>query len=76
MKPRLFLEDEIIKETCLMGRHDKCCRYLVAGPNGFECAKLNPTLKWQIDQRAKRFIAKGDNCEGIEMLIGHKISRN
>lgn len=74
MTPRLFLEDKILHEKCLIGQMAKCCKFLVAGHNGFACGKLDRELRRQIDKL--KFIAKGDNCDGIPMLNGDKISRN
>jgi len=71
---KLFLEDSIVSGICLLGRGSECCKYLVAGASGFECAKLRPDLKAEID--SLNFIAKGDNCEGIRMLNTSKILEN
>ena len=45
---------------------ETCCRYLVMSPDGWDCCKLNPTLKAYIDERVVlgAFRAVGDNCEG------------
>lgn len=44
----------------------QCCRYLVAGPEGFECAKHCVSLREIINQRVAEgtFRAIGDNCPG------------
>lgn len=56
-----------LKNTCKIGQKAKCCRYLVAAAEGFECAKLTE-VKAEIDSRVKQglFTAKGDNCLGID----------
>lgn len=55
-----------IENICKIGQGEECCRYLLCGPNGFECAK-HSKLKNIIDQRANSNLmaAKGNNCEGF-----------
>lgn len=55
-----------MKETCKIGQDNDCCRYLILGGSGFECAKLG-SLKDILDQRAesKTMVAQGDNCDGL-----------
>ena len=53
-----------MREVCKIGQQGECCRYLIGGPNGFECAKLNPGLAVAIDSRVEQMNAQGDNCEG------------
>ena len=57
-------------DVCKIGQGNDCCRYLIVGGKGFECAKLT-TIKATIDARvaANTFTAKADNCEGKEMEI-------
>lgn len=75
---------EHVKEVCKIGQGKECCRYLVLGPGGFECAKIDkgfvaalngevaPTVKMLMDQRVAKgtMVARGDNCEGREELNG------
>ena len=58
-----ILTREYVLETCKLGQGAACCRYLVAGAEGFECAKLG-SLRAGIDRRVGIMVAKGDNCEG------------
>lgn len=64
----MILEMDYVTETCKLGQGAECCRYLVAGSKGFECAKLtmNSTV---IDRRVANgtFTAQGDNCDGKPM---------
>ena len=55
------------KDICKLGQAEDCCRYLMVGGNGFECAKLT-SLKADIDEKVKagKFNAQGDNCDGRE----------
>ena len=48
--------------TCKMGQRADCCKYLVGGPKGMECAKLG-VFRSIIDARTD-MVAKGDNCDG------------
>lgn len=53
-----------IKDICKIGQGKDCCRYLTRAVFGWECAKLDPSMKTQIDQRVFRMKAQGDNCDG------------
>ena len=54
-----------IKDTCKIGQGNDCCRYLMMGPKGFECAKFG-AAKSLLDARArnKDMVAQADNCDG------------
>lgn len=54
------------KTVCKFGEGAACCRYLMGGPNGVECAKLQPPYKAMIDERVAEgsFTARADNCPG------------
>lgn len=56
---------EHVKNVCKIGQGNDCCRYLVLGGNGFECAK-HTELATLLDTRVKdnTITAQGDNCEG------------
>jgi hypothetical protein len=64
MKNKHLLTDKEVKEVCKPGSPD-CCRFLVCGAKGFECAKLTE-LRNTLDFRANigQMTARGDNCEG------------
>lgn len=49
--------------TCKFGQGEPCCKYLMIGPKGFECAKLNLPFRQLVDARTN-MRAKGDNCAG------------
>ena len=59
------VSDERLEDTCKFGSGPEVCIYLVAGPDGFSCAKLDHTLRKTIDARASEMVAQGDNCDGI-----------
>ncbi len=54
-----------VHRVCLMGHGNLCCRYLVMGAKGFECAKLS-SLRQTIDTKADAgtMVAIADNCDG------------
>lgn len=54
-----------VKDICKIGQGRDCCRYLVAGSDGFECAKLT-SMKASIDWRVatSTMTAIDDNCDG------------
>lgn len=56
---------EHVKNVCKIGQGNKCCRYLVMGAEGFECAK-GTSLQVHLDARVynNTITAQGDNCEG------------
>jgi hypothetical protein len=58
---------EYLKEFCKPGCLG-CCAYLVAGGEGFECAKFDSTIRNIIDQRLSEgtMRATGDNCDGLK----------
>lgn len=57
-----------IKDICKIGQGVSCCRYLVAGPKGLECAKVTDH-KQVLDFRAATgtMTARSDNCGGYPM---------
>jgi hypothetical protein len=59
-----------IKDTCKIGQGHDCCRYLIMGSKGFECAKVT-ILKAHLDERVRQesIVARGDNCEGKEGIL-------
>jgi hypothetical protein len=62
------LSKETLRDVCKVGYGEETCRYVVAGINGIECAKLEERAKKEIDSRVAKglFVAKGDNCIGIK----------
>lgn len=66
---QIALDNKYIKEVCKIGQVHDCCRYLIGGEVGLQCAKLEPELKVQLDERVNRktITARGDNCEGKSM---------
>ena len=61
-----------LDEVCRMGHGAWCCKYLMAGRRGLECAK-HEGLKQAIDNAwagDPTKTAQGDNCDGqpIEIL--------
>ncbi len=64
------LNDVYIKEVCKLGKGEECCAYLVAGSDGFECAK-GTELVFGIEYRLAegQMNAKGDGCQGIELVL-------
>jgi hypothetical protein len=61
---KLLERDEVLN-VCKMGQGEACCRYLVCGSKGFECAKHGEFMDY-LDGRVKAgtMVARGDNCEG------------
>lgn len=55
-----------LKTICKIGQGVKCCRYVVAGTEGIECAKKT-SLAAVLDARvaADSIVAQGDNCGGF-----------
>lgn len=62
-----ILERTYVDSVCKRGKGAKCCRYLMFGAEGFECAKLTD-IKAHLDDRVKNetIVARGDNCIGVE----------
>jgi hypothetical protein len=59
------IETEYWKNVC-KPYTGSCCRYLVMGSDGFECARLSDDMIKTIDERADsgQMNAIGKNCEG------------
>jgi len=57
-----------VMETCRPGAGEKTCRYLMMGPGGWECAKLQEGFKRTLDERvaANTITAQADNCPGLD----------
>lgn len=70
--------DRYIDEVCKIGQNELCCRYLVGGPSGLECTKINPSNKEVIDREwavnGHNHIAKGDNCEGQDLILRKQLN--
>ena len=69
MRKLPIIPTETLLRICKIGRGVACCRYIVSGGNGFECAKHEPDLNRQINERVNEglFVARGDNCKGLPM---------
>lgn len=61
------ISDMMLRLVCKTGQGANTCRYVICGPNGFECAK-HSQLKETLDSRAEAgaMVAQSDNCEGIK----------
>ena len=55
-----------IIDVCKIGQGNDCCKYLVCGAKGFECMKVDSSMKKIIDNTwaTTHHVAQGDNCEG------------
>ena len=60
------ISTETLKNVCKIGQGEKCCRYILCSPNGFECGKLS-NQKEILDNHVELNLmtAKGDNCKGL-----------
>lgn len=56
-----------ITELCRPGRGADTCRFLMGGPDGWECGKHQEFFRQELDRRheAGSMVARGDNCEGL-----------
>ena len=60
------MEFDRVKKICKIGEGSRCCRYLMAGKDGFECAHSTPLAKVLDDRaEAKTMIATSINCDGV-----------
>ena len=59
--------NKMVTDTCKIGQGHDCCRYLVVGRRGFECAKHSICAAATLDFRVEMetITARGDNCEGF-----------
>ena len=60
------LSNKHFHKVCKSGQGADCCRYVVAGSKGIECAKFS-SLKEILDKRVaeESMVARGDNCAGV-----------
>lgn len=60
----------ILQDICKVGQGEACCKYLLLGEKGFECAKTNG-WKEIVDEHWKKtqHAAQGDNCDGKDSLV-------
>jgi hypothetical protein len=66
-EPIALIPDDTLHSICKIGQGKACCRYVIAGPGGIECAK-HTDLRNLLDKRvaAGTFVAQGDNCAGLK----------
>lgn len=66
-----FLDRQKLVDVCKFGQGAECCAYIVGGLGGFECGKLDPLLRLQIDIRQElgTMVARGDNCPGHGVVL-------
>ena len=57
--------NKVADTVCKLGQGADCCKYLMAGPGGLECAKTpgNTPFKAMLDIKPD-MVAKSDNCTG------------
>ncbi len=67
---QLALHPDTWRNICKLGQGKDCCRYLIAGGVGFQCAKLETEAKKILDERvaAGQMSAQSDNCKGVPMF--------
>lgn len=56
--------DEYRNDVCKIGKGAACCRYLAMSAKGWSCEKRGG-MRFGIDARAEKMVAKGDNCDGV-----------
>ena len=61
-----LIPSEHVQIVCKLGQGHDCCRYLMLGPEGFECGKHGEFSKYFDQQVAGgKMVARGDNCDGV-----------
>ena len=59
-----------VENVCKIGKGANCCKYLVCGSKGLECAKISPENKEVIDKVwGPDKVAQGDNCIGQDLIL-------
>lgn len=63
-----LLSPVTVRSLCGMGEGEACCSFLLAGADGFECAKApgNEGFRRTLESRraAGTMVAKADRCSG------------
>lgn len=65
-----MISDLHVKTMCRPGEGAETCAFLLAGPDGLECAKgtgIEAMLRKRVE--AETIIARGDNCPGWEEVV-------
>jgi len=55
-----------LKDVCKIGQGAACCKFLLCGSNGFECAKAEGWEFEILEKWNSTKVAQGDNCSGLE----------
>lgn len=58
------LHEERIRNICLKGQGQACCKYLAMTKVGMICGKTVPWIREAILKQEPEMGAKGDNCPG------------
>lgn len=63
-----LIDDTRVRDICKIGQGAECCRFLVGGSQGFECAKHIPSLASHLNMRVliEDIVARGNNCDGLK----------
>ena len=57
------MEKDHIENVCKLGEGHDCCRYLIIGSDGFQCAKQR-TLRSTLDEKvANKLIIRGHKID-------------
>lgn len=61
------ISQQRLHALCRIGTGAGTCRYILGGPEGYECGKHQRDLAAHIDARVRAgtMVARGDNCEGL-----------
>src|SRR5262245_26451117 len=59
-----------VLDVCKIGQGHETCRYVTMYKTGWKCGKVDPKVRALLDEptRRARFIAQGDNCDGVDHL--------
>ena len=62
---KIKISNNVAGGVCKIGHGSDCCKYLMAGEAGLECAKSpgNEPFKIMLDAKTD-MVAQGDNCTG------------
>lgn len=67
-KTDIYLNENEVRELCLIGHRENTCSWLVCEPNGFRCVCLNKPHSLLKRHMEKSMVALRDGCDFVNNL--------
>lgn len=64
------MDEDRVELICRRGQESACCKYLMFGPDGFDCGKAPGNEMFaQIIAQKQDMVAQSDNCPGVHIDV-------